>query len=96
MALSVSEINRIARLARLDLSPDEGRLYADQLSRVVDYIDQIARFEEGLDGSGPDSSHGVRLETPRPDTAGATLDVADFLRNAPAALDRFLVVPQVK
>jgi aspartyl-tRNA(Asn)/glutamyl-tRNA(Gln) amidotransferase subunit C len=96
MALSVSEINRIARLARLDLSPDEGRLYADQLSRVVDYIDQIARFEEGLEESCPDSSPSARLEVPRPDAAGATLDVADFLRNAPAALDRFLVVPQVK
>jgi aspartyl-tRNA(Asn)/glutamyl-tRNA(Gln) amidotransferase subunit C len=97
MALSVSEISRIARLARLELNPEEARLYAEQLGRVVDYIDQIARHEARL-GDTLDAAPAAVAEAPVPraDEPGPTLDLAELLRNAPAALDRFLVVPQVK
>jgi aspartyl-tRNA(Asn)/glutamyl-tRNA(Gln) amidotransferase subunit C len=95
MALSVSEISRIARLARLDLSPDEERLYAEQLGRVVEYIDQIAQVEARLANAGEELVPAPQ-QAPRSDEPGDTLDIADFLRNAPAALDRFLVVPQIK
>jgi aspartyl-tRNA(Asn)/glutamyl-tRNA(Gln) amidotransferase subunit C len=98
MALSGSEISRIARLARLELGPGEEQLYAEQLGRVVDYIDQIARVEATLPASpqGPIvRAQGVPTGR-RSDEPAETLDLVDFLRNAPAALDRFLVVPQVK
>lgn len=98
MALSGSEISRIARLARVELGPGEEQLLAEQLGRVVDYIDQIARVEATLPDSpqGPIArAQGAPAER-RSDEPGETLDLADFLRNAPAALDRFLVVPQVK
>jgi aspartyl-tRNA(Asn)/glutamyl-tRNA(Gln) amidotransferase subunit C len=99
MALSASEISRIARLARLELSAEEARLYAEQLSRVVDYIDHIERHEERLGRSDEPTRPapaGTESTAPRLDAPGPTLDLADFLRNAPAALDRFLLVPQVK
>ena len=96
MALSVSEISRIARLARLELSPDEAQLYAEQLGRIVDYIDQIARHEERMEEVDGPGELPRLAGAARPDTAGPTLELAEFLRNAPAALDRFLVVPQIK
>jgi aspartyl-tRNA(Asn)/glutamyl-tRNA(Gln) amidotransferase subunit C len=100
MALSVSEISRIARLARLELSHEEALLYAQQLGRVVEYIDQIARHEaragEPTEDRTASTETTSRLAGTEGDTPGPTLDVAELLRNAPASLDRFLVVPQVK
>jgi aspartyl-tRNA(Asn)/glutamyl-tRNA(Gln) amidotransferase subunit C len=98
MALSGSEISRIARLARVELGPGEEQLYAEQLGRVVDYIDQIARVEASLPRTALEPLVGAPRAAgdQRSDEPAATLDLADFLRNAPAALDRFLVVPQVK
>jgi aspartyl-tRNA(Asn)/glutamyl-tRNA(Gln) amidotransferase subunit C len=48
MALSLADVKRIASLARLELSPEEERLFAGQLSAVLDYVRQL----EELDVSG--------------------------------------------
>ena len=45
MKLTLEEIEHIARLARLDLSEDELIRYGDQLSAVLDYIDQLREVD---------------------------------------------------
>ena len=43
--LSVEEIEHIAKLSRLELSPKEKELYAEQLSSVLDYVGQLQEIE---------------------------------------------------
>lgn len=41
MALTIKEIEQIAALARLELSEKEKKMYAEQLSVVLDYIGML-------------------------------------------------------
>lgn len=41
MKLTAQKIEEIAKLARLDLTESEKTLYADQLSAVLDYVEQL-------------------------------------------------------
>jgi len=96
MALTTDDVRKIATLARLRLSPEEERLFADQLGKIVDYIDQLQKYEieEGEAGSpflaGEHEAHEA-IDEIRP-----CLPRAEFLANAPAALDGFLLVPEIK
>jgi len=50
MKLTTKEIEQIATLARLELSEKEKKMYAEQLSVVLDYIDMLS--EVNTDGIG--------------------------------------------
>jgi len=41
MKLTIKEIEQIANLARLELNEKEKKMYAEQLSVVLDYIDML-------------------------------------------------------
>ncbi|HEX5761420.1 MAG TPA: Asp-tRNA(Asn)/Glu-tRNA(Gln) amidotransferase subunit GatC [Thermoanaerobaculia bacterium] len=90
MALNLDEVRKIASLARLRLSPEEERLFAGQLGDVVDYIDQLARYESA------DPPAAVALAPEADDIPGPSMPRELFLANAPSALDGFLLVPVVK
>lgn len=89
MTLRLDEVRRVAELARLQLSAEEEELYAAQLSRVVDYIDQLSAYE-------PDEKHRSETLQEASDEPRPSLPIDEFLANAPEKLDRFLLVPQVK
>lgn len=95
MALTPESIRKIATLARLRFTPEEEGVLARQLGRIVDYIDQLERFESGESAfSGLPRTPPVREadDLPRPG-----LPRESFLANAPAsALGEFLAVPEVK
>lgn len=97
-------MRRIAELARLRISAREETTFASQLSEIVDYIDQLREFDSGA-ASLEDSdaaSDAADNDIPRPADAAGSADregptlLDQFLDNAPASLDRFLLVPQVK
>lgn len=90
MALTIEEVRRIAALARLRLSPDEEGQLVSQLSRIVDYIDQLKSFPTAA--AIEHKAGSAEAE----DRVGECLPRAFFLANAPDTLDDFLVVPQVK
>lgn len=90
MALTTEEVRKIASLARLRFTADEEAAIAGQLGKIVDYIDQLQRFEGGavpaLARAAPEAN----------DVALPCLPRETFLANAPAALDGFLLVPAVR
>jgi aspartyl-tRNA(Asn)/glutamyl-tRNA(Gln) amidotransferase subunit C len=90
MALSVDEVRRIADLARLRLSPEEETTFAAQLAQIVDYIDQLSAYATAPVDEGALAVPQAQDEV-RPFAA-----VEEMLHNAPALLDRFFLVPQVK
>ena len=94
MSLDVEEVRRIAELARLQLSAGEEAKFASQLSEIVDYIDQLREFS--ADTARPDDTEPEGDVAANDVPAGSRPLLDDFLDNAPASLDRFLLVPQVK
>jgi aspartyl-tRNA(Asn)/glutamyl-tRNA(Gln) amidotransferase subunit C len=90
MALTIEEVRKIAALARLRLNPEEEAVFVGQLGKIVDYIDQLQRYESGSEleaaQGAPEAGDRVQECMPR----------EQFLANAPAAMDGFLLVPEVK
>jgi aspartyl-tRNA(Asn)/glutamyl-tRNA(Gln) amidotransferase subunit C len=90
MALTTDEVRKIATLARLRFTPEEEATLTGQLGKIVDYIDQLQQIEAAPVAPAAGASHEAEDRT-RP-----CLAREDFLENAPAALDSFLLVPEVK
>lgn len=90
MALTHEDVRKIATLARLRFTPEEEAKLTGQLAGIVGYIDQLQAFE----GEEPAVSvQGVRELEDRPHEC---LPREELLANAPAALDAFILVPEVK
>lgn len=81
--LTRADVDRIARLARLELTEDEAVLYARQLADILEYAARI----QAVDTSGvPPTSHTAgRGPALREDRPAASLDRGEVLRQAPDA-----------
>jgi aspartyl-tRNA(Asn)/glutamyl-tRNA(Gln) amidotransferase subunit C len=90
MGLTTDDVRKIAALARLRITPEEEGVFVGQLGKIVDYIDQLQRFE-----SAPVAIAGASVREAE-DVPHECLPREVFLGNAPAALDGFLLVPGVK
>ena len=89
MALTHDEVRKIAALARLRLAPAEEEVFVGQLGQIVDYIDQLREYE----GTPvPPDLEPREVE----DVVHACLPREVVLANAPASLDGFVLVPEVK
>jgi aspartyl-tRNA(Asn)/glutamyl-tRNA(Gln) amidotransferase subunit C len=95
MKLSQEEVRHIASLARLDLSPDEQRLYGEQLSAILDHFEKL----QALDTAEIPPTATVlplrsvmRDDAARPSEEGARQAI---LVNAPDAEDGCFRVPAV-
>ncbi|HEX9242507.1 MAG TPA: Asp-tRNA(Asn)/Glu-tRNA(Gln) amidotransferase subunit GatC [Anaeromyxobacter sp.] len=95
MALSLEEVRRIAGLARLRLSAEEERTFAEQLSAILDHVRQL----EELDVSGVEPmTHALAAgEVPalRPDANRPGLPAEEALAQAPAREGTCFKVPRI-
>ena len=93
MSLSADEVRKVADLARLDISEAELATIAQQISAIVDYINQLQSVN--TDGVEP-LAHALDLYNIfRSDTRGESLTPDEALANAPARKDNFYRVPPV-
>ena len=91
MRLSADEVRKIARLARLRLSPEEEETFVPQLGQIIDYFDLLTQY------SSSEPEHLRVSETlEADDTARPSMPQEDFRHNAPLVRGSFLLVPQVK
>lgn len=91
--LSPENIEKIAFLARLSMSPEEIHQYSEQLSKVLEYFEQISAVP--TEGVEP-------LVTPteiqmvwRPDEVKSEVPVKEILANAPQSTGNLFTVPPV-
>ena len=91
--LSLEEVERIATLAHLDLTPDEQELFARQLAQILEYAERL----KNVDTSGVSTTrHTGSGSTLRPDDPRESLSNEAALENAPAPGPRGLFrVPRV-
>ena len=93
MALSTDDVRKVAKLARLKLTPPEEELLAGQLGNILDYV---ALLNEVDTSDVEPMAHAAGLSNVfRPDEPRPSLDRADALRNAPKTDGKFFLVPQI-
>jgi len=87
------DIDRVAQLARIALTPEEKEKFARQLGDVLHHIRQLEQVD--VTGVEP-TAHAFPLNNVwQEDVARPGLSVEDALRNAPAQRDNMIVVPKV-
>ncbi len=86
-------IDRVAKLARIALTPEEKVTFSQQLGQVLHHIEQLSK----LDVSGVEpSAHAFAVHNVwQNDVARSGLPVDQALRNAPAQRDNMIAVPKV-
>jgi aspartyl-tRNA(Asn)/glutamyl-tRNA(Gln) amidotransferase subunit C len=95
MALTLDEVRRVAALARLKLSAEEERLFAGQLSAILDHVRELS----ALDVTGvPPMTHALaegEAVALRPDLPVPGLTPAEALAAAPAREGTCFKVPRI-
>ena len=91
--LSREQVLHVARLARLELTEDEQGRMAEELSKVLDYMETMSELD--LADVEP-TSHVVAVENAlRADEPRPSLPVEEALSNAPDPADGHFRVPAV-
>ncbi len=93
MPLTLHEVEHIARLARLHLSPEQKEHYRSQLSTILDHI---ARLQELDTRDVPPTTGGGLTEMPlREDQVRPSLPVEQLLSNAAESQENQFKIPPV-
>ena len=86
-------IDHVAKLARIALTPEEKAKFAHQLGDVLHHIEQLTKVD--VSGVEP-SAHAFAVHNVwQEDAARPGLPVDQALRNAPAQRDHMISVPKV-
>ncbi len=87
------DLDHVAKLARLALTPAEKQLFAAQLGDVLHHIEQLAKVD--VTGIEPTAHAFPVVNVWAEDVAQPGLPVEAALRNAPAQRDHMVAVPKV-
>ncbi len=93
MKLSTSDVEYVAKLARLEITEAEKQKFTAQLNDILLYIDQLNELD--TTGVAP-MSHAIAVTNAfREDRVVESLGTQKALANAPSARGEFFRVPKV-
>jgi len=91
--ISEETINKIAQLARLELTPQETRLYSKQLGAILDYVSELSKVKtEGVEPLVTPSDMPYSF---REDVVLAGAGAGAVISNAPDKAGNLFRVPPV-
>ncbi len=93
MRVPIKEVEHIARLARLKLTPEEKERYSIQLGRILEYVGQLNELD--LRDVPPLSLGASSKDVFREDVVQGSLPQEEALRNAPQKWKGYFQVPRV-
>jgi aspartyl-tRNA(Asn)/glutamyl-tRNA(Gln) amidotransferase subunit C len=85
------DVAHVARLARLNLTQAETALFQSQLSRVLEYAEQLKR----ADTTSVDTEAATTHDVLRPDEPRDWFTSSQALSNAPRQANDLFIVPKV-
>jgi len=93
MKITREEVEHVATLARLKLTPEQFDLFGEQMNDILLYMEKLAK----LDTAGlPGTNHATAtVNAFREDEVKPSLDREKALANAPASNGESIVVPKV-
>jgi aspartyl-tRNA(Asn)/glutamyl-tRNA(Gln) amidotransferase subunit C len=91
--ISATQVEHVARLARLALQPEEQRQFTEQLNAILTYMEQLNTVPtEGIEPT----THVLDLvNVLRDDTVHSRLTATEALAGAPETTHGFFVVPRI-
>jgi aspartyl-tRNA(Asn)/glutamyl-tRNA(Gln) amidotransferase subunit C len=92
-SISQREVEHVAQLARLELTDAEKPRFAEQLSHILRYVDQLQGVP--TEGVPPTASVASEETVLREDTPRECLPLEKTLANAPESSEGFFVVPRI-
>ena len=93
MKISIEEVEYVAALARLELDREEATSMAEQLDKILTYVDKLNE----LDTSGVEpTTHAISITNAfRPDKLRDSLEQGEAINNGPEQNGESFVVPRV-
>ncbi len=93
MKITGKDVEHVAMLARLAISPEEKELFTEQLNVILDYVDQL----KGLDTEDiAPTSHVIPMQNVmRDDVVTPSLPQEEVLQNAPEKENGYFKVPKI-
>ena len=93
MSIKKDDVRYVAKLARLRLSDKEVDYFATQLSRIIDYIDQLKEIDTSL---VEPTSHVLPIQNVfREDKVKPSLKEEAVLKNSPECEGGLFKVPRI-
>src|SRR5712691_3298833 len=97
MPITESDVEKVAQLAHMEITPDELKIFAPQMADIVTYVEQLSEVatsnvEPSLGGLTPE---GERTDSARDDVVTPSLGQKTALSEAPDAASGYFRVPKV-
>lgn len=93
MALTLQQVEHIAQLASLGLTPAELELFREQLGKLLDHFQKLEELDTA---QVPPATHPAELyNVTREDQARPSFPRGEMLFNAPRELEGYVLVPSV-
>lgn len=87
------DVDHVAKLARLGLSEEEKKLFAQQLSAILEYADNLQKLDTK---DVPPTSHAIPMKNIlREDKVIPCENADDILANAPEEEEHMFRVPKI-
>lgn len=87
------DVAYLARLARVEITPEEAAIFGPQIGRILDHVEQMNKLD--ISGIEP-TAHAITVfDVIREDQVTESLPKATILENAPHNANGLFVVPKV-
>jgi aspartyl-tRNA(Asn)/glutamyl-tRNA(Gln) amidotransferase subunit C len=93
MAVTIKDVEHIAKLAKLEFTDEEKEKFTHQLNQILEYVEQMNK----LDTSNVEPlSQVIELSNVfRTDEVKQSISTEEALKNAPSKTEQFFKVPKV-
>jgi aspartyl-tRNA(Asn)/glutamyl-tRNA(Gln) amidotransferase subunit C len=97
MPITESDIEKIAKLAHLEITPEERRAFTPQIAEIVAYVEQLNALDTSAiePSTGGLTPEGERTDPSRDDVARACLGQRLALDQAPDPASGHFRVPKI-
>ena len=97
MPITEADVEKVAQLAHLEITPEELKIFAPQIAEILTYVEQLnalptSNIEPALGGLTP---QGERTDSSRDDVVTPSLGQKTALAEAPDAASGHFRVPKV-
>jgi len=93
MAAVEIDVNYVAHLARLALTPEETQKFGSQLGHVLGYIEKLREVD--VTGIEPTAHAFPLINVTRPEILEPSMEHEAALANAPAKANGLFIVPKI-
>jgi aspartyl-tRNA(Asn)/glutamyl-tRNA(Gln) amidotransferase subunit C len=93
MHITREEVERIAKLARLELSEGDKAAFGKQLDQILAYVQKLKTFH--TDGVAATATVAGQTNVSRADDVQPSLSVEEATANAPDVQDQYFRVPRI-